>query len=283
MPARQLHPDPGALKHGMRIVWATGDYPAFARTIAQAGIATAKRVGAAPGMRLLDLACGDGNVAIPAARAGASVTALDLTPELLDAGRARASREGASIDWVLGDAEELPFEDASFDAVTSNFGAIYAPRHARTAAELARVCRPRGTIVLTVWAPDAFNERLAQIGARYIPPPPFPEPPSAWSDPEHARACFQGTGVELSFKRDTARPRFASVEDAVDLMGRSYGPAVLARDRLIQDGNWEPLRAAIAAEHERSAKPVRDGIQIDMDYIVITGRKHSGPAGSTPA
>lgn len=115
-------------------------------------------------MRLLDVGCGDGNVTIPAARAAASVTALDLTRELLDAGRARARREGVSIDWILGDAEELPLEDESFDAVTSNFGAILAPRH-RVAVELARVCRPRGTIVLTVWAPDGFNERLAKIGA----------------------------------------------------------------------------------------------------------------------
>ncbi len=268
-------PDVRAVKERARMMWAAGDYPAFARMIADAGAASARRAGAAPGLRLLDVACGDGNVAILAARAGASVTALDLTPELLAAGRERAARDGVSIDWLLGDVEELPFDDESFDAVTSNFGAIYAPRHAVAARELARVCRPGGTIVMTVWAPDGFNARLAEIGARYIPPPPFPEPPSLWADPEHARACFEGAGIDVGFDRDTAHARFPSVRAAVELMGRSYGPAVLARERLIEEGNWEPLRAEIAAEHERWARPVADGVQIDMDYIVITGRKRA--------
>lgn len=268
-------PDARAVKERARIMWAAGDYPAFARMIADAGAASARRAGAARGVRLLDVACGDGNVAIPAARAGASVTALDLTPELLAAGRERAAREGVSIDWLLGDVEELPFDDESFDAVASNFGAIYAPRHAVAARELARVCRPGGTIVMTAWAPGGFNARLAEIGARYIPAPPFPEPPSLWADPEHAQECFEGTNIDVGFERDTARARFPSVRESVELMGRSYGPAVLARERLIEEGNWEPLRTEIAAEHERWATPVADGVQIDMDYVVITGHKRA--------
>ncbi len=268
--------DLGSLKDTARLMWAAGDYPAIARMHADAGLATAKRADAGPGVRLLDVACGDGNVAIPAALAGASVTALDLTPELLEAGRPRAAREAATIEWVLGDAEELPFADGSFDAVTSNFGAIYAPCHAVAAAELARVCRPGGRIVLTVWAPDGYNSRLSEVGSAYVPPPPMPEPPSSWADPEHVRACFEGTEVELSFERDVARARFPSIEDAVELMARSFGPVVLARERLIQEGRWEEARAAVTVEHERWAEPVDGGIEIPMEYVVIVGRKRAG-------
>lgn len=275
-------PDLDALKRGARAVWAAGDYPAIARVIAEAGNATALRAGAAAGVRLLDVACGDGNVAIPAARAGAAVTALDLTPELLDAGRVRGAAERVDISWVLGDAEELPFGEASFDAVTSNFGAVFAPRHAVVATELARVCRPGGRIVITAWAPDGFNERVAEIAKSYLPQPPVPEPPVLWADPAHARACFQSADVELSFERDSIRARAASVQALVGLMARSFGPLVLARERLIQQGRWEELLAAITAECDRWAKAVADGILIDMDYVVITGRKHINQPSSEP-
>jgi SAM-dependent methyltransferase len=268
-------PDLDALKQGARVVWAAGDYPAIARVIAEAGDATARRAGAASGVRLLDVACGDGNVAIPAARAGARVTALDLTPELLDAGRVRAATEGVNISWVQGDAEELPFGEASFDAVTSNFGAVFAPRHAVVASELARVCRPGGRIVITAWVPDGFNERVAQIAMAYLPQPPITDPPVRWADPAHARACFQSTDVELSFQRDSIRARVASVQAIVALMARSFGPLALARERLTQQGRWAQLLAAITAECDRWAKPVADGIQIDMDYVAITGQRHT--------
>lgn len=269
-------PRPAAARPSARLVWAAGDYPAVARMIADAGVATAERAGAAPGVRLLDVACGDGNVAIPAARVGAAVTALDLTPELLAAGRERAAHEGARIDWVVGDAEELPFDDDSFDAVTSNFGAIFAPRHAVVASELARVCRRGGTIVMTVWTPDGFNERAAEVARPYLPQPRVPEPPALWADPGHARACFEGTGVELSFASDVVRPSFPSVQAAVDVATGAVGPIALARERLIEEGRWDELRAAVSTELERWAKPAADGIQVEMDYVVITGRKRFG-------
>jgi 2-polyprenyl-3-methyl-5-hydroxy-6-metoxy-1,4-benzoquinol methylase len=131
-----------SLKKAARAVWAAGDYPALSRMHADAGVATATRAGAGPGVRLLDVAAGDGNDAIPAARAGARVTALDLTPKMLEHGRTRAASDSVTIEWVLGDAEELPFAEESFDTVASNFRAIFAPRHELVPAELAPVCRP---------------------------------------------------------------------------------------------------------------------------------------------
>jgi hypothetical protein len=128
--------------------------------------------------------------------------------------------------------------------------------------------------VITAWAPDGFNERVAEIGKSYLPQPPVPEPPVLWADPAHVRACFDGTDVELSFEGDSIRARVASVQALVGLMARSFGPFVLGRERLTQHGRWEELLAAITAECDRWAKAVADGIQIDVDYVVITGRKH---------
>ncbi len=157
--------------------------------------------------------------------------------------------------------------------VASNFGAVFAPRHAVVASELARVCRPDGTIVLTTWTRDRFNERLAEVGQPYLPQPPIPEPSVLWADPEHARACFADTGVELAFERDVARPWFQSVHAVVEVMGSAFGPVVLARQRLVEQGRWDELQAAVTREFERWAKPAAGGIEIDMDYVVIIGRK----------
>jgi SAM-dependent methyltransferase len=245
-----------ALKQGALAVWSAGDYPALARMHADSGIATARRAGAGPGVRLLDVACGDGNVAIPAARAGASVIALDLTQRMLEHGRARAARENVAIEWVLGDAEELPFADERFDAVTSNFGAVFAPRHAVVAAELARVCRPGDRIVMTAWAPDGFNERLAAVAGAYLPQPEVRQPAVLWADEQHACECFAPTGVKLRFERHVARARLRSVEHALEVGEHAFGPVVLARERLIAEGVWDELRAAVGAE-----------------YMAITGQK----------
>src|SRR6185437_12661685 len=138
-----------ALKAKHRAMWALGDYPALAADLVSGlGPVLVEACGVGPGDRVLDVAAGTGNAAIPAALAGASVVASDLTPELLDAGRARAEAAGASLDWIEADAENLPFEDESFDVVISAIGVMFAPRHQVAADELVRVCRPGGTISL---------------------------------------------------------------------------------------------------------------------------------------
>ena len=129
-------------KTRQRAVWDAGDYDALSHHIADVGELVADRAAIEPGMAVLDVACGTGNAARPAARAGARVIGLDLVPKLLEQGRAKARAEGLQIDWAEGDAEQLPFEDGRFDRVLSTFGHMFAPRHERSAAELARVCRP---------------------------------------------------------------------------------------------------------------------------------------------
>src|SRR5690606_24379554 len=137
-----------------RAMWGAGDYAELSRHISQVGELVVERAGVRPRMDVLDVACGPGNAAKPAARAGAHVTGLDLVPALLEAGRRDAEAQGLEIEWVEGDVEELPFEDASFDRVFSTFGHMFAPRHRRTAEEMSRVCRPGGMIATCTWTPE---------------------------------------------------------------------------------------------------------------------------------
>src|SRR5918996_3078861 len=147
-------------KDRQRAIWDAGDYATVSVHVEDVGERLVERAGVEPGMSALDVACGSGNAAIPAARAGARVTALDLVPKLLEQGRAKAEAAGIEIEWVEGDAEQLPFEDGSFDRVLSTFGHMFAPRHQRVADEMARVCRQGGAIVTATWTPQGVNGRL---------------------------------------------------------------------------------------------------------------------------
>jgi ubiquinone/menaquinone biosynthesis C-methylase UbiE len=164
--------DVSGIKEGQRAMWTAGDYPEVSRRIASVAELLVERVGAQPGLELLDVATGSGNVAIAAARAGAKATGLDLTPKLLDVARSRASAAGLEIEFLEGDAEELPFEPDSFDRVTSCFGAMFAPRQQVAAAELVRVARPGGTIGVTAWTPEGFIGASFRTSAGYLPPMP---------------------------------------------------------------------------------------------------------------
>lgn len=269
--------DLDALKEGARRVWAAGDYPAISTTLAAAGETTARRAGAAAGVRLLDVAAGDGNVAIPAALAGAAVTAVDLTPELLEAGRARAQRAGASgIDWVAADAEALPVPDGAFDAVTSNFGAIFAPRHDVVAAELVRAVRPGGRVVLTAWDRDADNGHLFEALGPFLPERRDEAgvgEPMQWGEEGHGRGLLAGAGLLVDVERDAVRPRYASVDEAVAFFARTLGPLALSRPRLEAEGRWDDALAALHELCEATARPVGDGVELARPYLRYVGRR----------
>jgi SAM-dependent methyltransferase len=233
-----------------RELWSAGDWPSLSKLIVAAGEATAAASGAGPGDKALDVGAGDGNVAIPLAKAGAQVTALDPTPELFEGGRARAAEAGVEIEWVVGDAMDLPYDDGSFDVVTSNFGAMFAPDHKRAAAELARV---GGRIVMTTWDLEGMNGQLFAVMAPFMPPPPEgAQPPPLWGVEGHVRECFAPTGREVTIERDTApTSTFASVDEYTDLLLNSLGPVALARPGLDASGRWDELRAAVRANYER--------------------------------
>ena len=171
-----------ALKAKHRAMWALGDYPALATDIIpDLGAVLVEAAGVGPGDRVLDVAAGSGNAAIPAALAGASVVASDLTPELLEAGRRQAEQRGVELEWRQADAEALPFADGEFDAVLSCVGVMFAPHHQASADELVRVCRPGGTIGLLSWTPEGFiGQMFATMKPYAPPPPPGAQPPPLW-------------------------------------------------------------------------------------------------------
>jgi len=168
-------------------MWASGDYPSMVETfLLPLGPRLVDACGIGPDMTVLDVAAGTGNASIPAAQRGARVTASDLTPELFEAGRARAAADGVELDWVEADAERLPFEDGSFDVVMSSIGAMFAPHHQDVADELVRVCSPGGTIGMLNWTPEGMIGALFRaMGPFAPPPPPGAQPPPLWGGEDH--------------------------------------------------------------------------------------------------
>src|ERR687892_766190 len=174
--------DVEAIKQRQAFIWAQGDYTMLSRQLAPAAQALADACAVSAGQEVLDVGAGDGNFALACAREGASVVACDISPRMVERGRARSEREGYDVEWVEGDAEALPFEDARFDCVGSVFGAFIAPRPEVAARELFRVVRPGGTVGLTAWVPDGFMAELAGIGRRFAPPEPDQPPPERFEE-----------------------------------------------------------------------------------------------------
>lgn len=220
-----------ALKVRHRALWASGDYPAVAAELIPAlGPELVRACAVRPGDRVLDVAAGSGNAAIPAAAAGAVVTAGDLTPELFDAGRRIAAERGVTLEWVEADAEALPFADDSFDVVMSCVGAMFAPHHQETADEILRVARPGGTIGLINWTPEGFIGHLFATMKPYAPPPPAgASPPPLWGSEEHVATLFGDRVTDLDMRRQTVRiDHCASPEEFREYWKRNYGPTIAA-------------------------------------------------------
>ena len=257
-----------AMKEGAHAVWAAGDFSVIARLIEGVGEECAAQAGAAPGVELLDVACGSGNVAIPAAARGARVTGLDLTPELFDAARARAGEAGVEVEWVEGDAEALPFDDASFDRVTSTFGVQFAPRHEVAAGELVRVCRPGGKIVIYNWTVEGLVGQFFDLIRGYMPPPPdFASSPALWGSEEHVRGLFPG--IALAFERRTVEIAWESPESFVRHFEEYFGPTIMAKRALEPQGKWQELRDQYV---DLVGRFYTDG-KVRQEYFAIEGER----------
>jgi SAM-dependent methyltransferase len=256
-------------KQQARRTWATGDFAEVARlTLWPVGERLVRRVGVGRGETVLDVACGTGNAALRAAQAGGRTTGVDLTPELFDEGRALAAEAGVEIEWVEGDAEDLPFADATFDVVLSTFGVMFAPRHRIAADELVRVLRPDGRFGLTTWTPEGVTGRMFRALGAYAPPaPPFAAPPLLWGDEEHVHELFAGSGVTLEFARETAPPPpFATADEMVGWSERTFGPVIMLKAALEARGEWEACRRTLLELFDPTE---------GAEYLVITGRKES--------
>jgi SAM-dependent methyltransferase len=260
-----------AFKQASRAMWAAGDYAAVAEAVTDAvAPVLVERVGVAAGQIVLDVATGTGNVALVAAERGAVTVGSDLTSELFDTARRRAADRGVEVSWVEGDAEDLPFPDAGFDRVFSAFGVQFAPRHAVCAAELTRVCRTGGTVVLANWTPEGQVGELLRTIGRYMPSPPdYASPPPLWGSEEHVRALFD---CELEFERRTTPVRFDSAEHYVSFMETCYGPMIKARERLTGEGSWDGCRSELVEMMERRNEATDGTLYVPAEYALIVAR-----------
>ena len=260
------------LRERARRTWAAGDWDSCSRLVEPVGTAVLDRIGLAPGLELVDVGTGSGGtIAIPAAQRGAKVVGLDVTPELLELARRRAAEAGVEIEWIEADAQELPFDDGSFDRVVSTFGAMFAPDHKRAAAELVRVCRPGGRIAMTTWANEGFAGGLFQLTGSFLPPPPpGVEPPPLWGVESHVADVFAAAGVTPAITTETVEFPFASVDDAVQEYADNFGPFVIARGILEPQGRWQAFLEEFA-ELVRRFNRADDGTALILsDYFLIS-------------
>lgn len=220
------------LKKAMKSAWMAGDFGRIANFNQSRGEEFVGRLGLKPGMRVLDVACGTGNQSLPAARLGAEVTGLDFAANLLEQARAAAQKEGLRIRFIEGDAEELPFEDGEFDVVMSMFGAMFAPRPERVAAEFLRVCKPGGLIVMAAWTPDSFTGGMFKVNAKYAPPPPGIPAPVLWGDEKVVRERFGSKARVEATKREVVFDFPFGPAEVVEMFRSYFGPAQVALSKL---------------------------------------------------
>ena len=266
------------LKARHRALWASGDYPHMVDTfLLPIGPRLVDGCPITRGTRVLDVAAGTGNASLPAAARGAGVTASDLTPELLEAGRRRADAEGLQLEWAEADAERLPFADASFDVVMSAIGVMFAPHHQAAADELVRVCRPGGTIGLLSWTPEGTIGGLFRTIGPFAPaPPPGAQPPPLWGGEDHLRELF-GERVELDrLDRDVLEvTAFEQPTDFAEHFKQRYGPTIAAQANARRNEREAEFEQALDSYFEQQNLGSADDARFEMEYLLAVGRKRS--------
>jgi SAM-dependent methyltransferase len=264
------------LKAKHRAMWASGDYPAMVETfLLPLGRRLVEAAGPGAGQRVLDVGAGTGNVSLPAAAAGASVTASDLSPELLQTGRVRAEAQGLDLEWVEADAEHLPFDDAAFDAVLSSIGVMFAPHHQAAADELVRVCRPGGRIALLNWTPEGFVGELFRTMKPFAPPPPpGAQPAPLWGSEEHLRELFGDRVAFQSVTRETLDvTAFGTARDFCQHFSACYGPTLAVRANAEREGRTDEFNEAFAAFFEGANLGAPEAARFGMEYLLTVGTR----------
>jgi SAM-dependent methyltransferase len=264
------------LKARHRKMWASGDYPRMVETfLLPLGPRLVEVCDIAPGTTVLDVAAGTGNASLPAAARGARVTASDLTPELLDAGRRRAEAAGLELEWAPADAEALPFGDESFDVVLSSIGIMFAPHHQAAADEVVRVCRPGGRIGLLSWTPEGMLGALFRTMKPFAPPPPpGAQPPPLWGSEEHLRALFGGRVEFTTLTRDVLE--ITAFEDPYDYARHFtayYGPTIAARANAAREGRDDEFDNALRRFCDEWNRGTQQRAVFEKEYLLAVGTR----------
>lgn len=220
----QPQPDFAAIKSRQQATWASGDFAVIGTTLQIVGEMLAEAIDVRAGERVLDIAAGNGNATLAAARRFAHVTSTDYVPALLDKGRARAQAEGLAVDFRVADAEDLPFEDASFDVVLSTYGAMFTPDHRRPASEMLRVVKSGGRIGMANWTPQGFIGQLFKIIGAYVPPPVGLQSPALWGTEPHLVALFGTEAADIRCVRKHFNMRYESAAHWIQVFRDFYGP-----------------------------------------------------------
>jgi ubiquinone/menaquinone biosynthesis C-methylase UbiE len=265
-------PDLAAVKQRQQQTWSSADYAAVAARIVPMAEGLAQNAGLRAGDRVLDVATGSGNAALAAARCGCEVTGVDYVPALLERARARAAAEGLEIEFAEGDAENLAFPDASFDAVLSCLGVMFTPDQERAAAELVRVCKPSGTIGLVNWTPAGFIGQLLRTVGKHVPPPAGVRPPPQWGTEERLGELLGHAVSRLDIQRRTFVFRFHSPDDFASFFRDNYGPVHKAFGALDEPGR-ERLHddlTALAREFDQEEGP---SVAMPAEYLEVVATR----------
>lgn len=269
MTTATLAPEMESLKAKLKATWMAGDFGQIAKTYAPGAAEFVSRLKLQPGEQVLDVACGTGNLTIPAAKSGASVTGQDVAPNLLEQGRAWAKAEGLTVRFDENDAEALPYDDASFDTVITMFGAMFTPRPDVTAAELIRACRPGGRIAMANWTPGGFIGQMFKIVGKYVPAAPGMPSPLLWGDESIVRERLNGSAAELHLTRRSITFNFPfTPAEVVESFRRYYGPTYKAFGALDETGQ-AALRQELE-QHWSAHNQSKNGItRVESEYLEV--------------
>jgi SAM-dependent methyltransferase len=265
-------PDLAAVKQRQQQTWASADYSAVAAMIVPMAEGLAQAAGLRAGERVLDVATGSGNAALAAARCGCQVTGIDYVPGLLERARARAAAEGLEIEFAEGDAEDLAFPDASFDAVLSCLGVMFTPRQEQAAAELGRVCKPGGTLGLVNWTPTGFIGQLLRTVGKHVPPPAGVRPPTQWGTEERLGELLGDAVSKLEVQRRSFVFRFRSPDEFATFFRDNYGPVHKAFGALDEPGRerFYADLTALAREHDQEVGP---SVAMPAEYLEVVATR----------
>ena len=273
MPTTKMTPEMETLKGKLRTTWMSGDFGVIAKMIEKGGYEFVEGLDIKSGMKVLDVACGTGNTAIPEAKKGAEVTGVDIASNLIEQARARAEGEGVKAQFDVGDAEDMHYPDGSFDAVVTMFGAMFAPRPDVTASEMKRVCKPGGYIAMANWTPEAFTGEMFKIGAKHVPPPPAMSPPLQWGMEDKVRERLADGISDLQMNRRKILFTFdGSPIDAVECFRQYFGPTQKAFDSLDENGQ-AALRRDLEDLWTRHNRATDGTTEVESEYLEVIATK----------